>query len=45
MISHKAVLEQLCGDIGDAFPNAYTNEKVYVRFAGVKFGEHAGNAL
>ena len=27
VISHKANLKQLCGDIGNAFPNAYTNEK------------------
>ena len=25
VISHKDNLEQLCGDIGNAFPNAYTN--------------------
>ena len=42
VISHKAGLTQLCGDIGNAFPNAYTNEKVYVKEAGLEFGEHAG---
>ena len=28
VISHKDNLKQLCGDIGNAFQNAYTNEKV-----------------
>ena len=42
VISHKAGLEQLCGDIGNAFPNAYTNEKVYVKKAGPEFGKYAG---
>ena len=39
IISHKANLEQLCGDIGNAFPNAYTKEKVYIPKAGIEFGE------
>ena len=30
VISHKANLEHLCGDIGNVFPNAYTKEKVYI---------------
>lgn len=42
VISHKAGLEQLCGDIGNAFPNAYTNEKVYIRKAGPEFGKYEG---
>ena len=29
MIAHKANLEILCGDIGNAYVNAYTNEKLY----------------
>ena len=45
VISHKANLKQLCGDIGNAFPNAYTNEKIFVRKAGVEFGEHAGKTI
>ena len=45
VISHKAGLQQLCGDIGNAFPNAYTKEKVYIREAGLEFGEHAGKCI
>jgi hypothetical protein len=30
VISHKQQLRQLCGDIDNAYENAYTNEKVYV---------------
>ena len=45
VISHKANLEQLCGDIGNAFPYAYTNEKVYILCAGIKFGELAGKCI
>ena len=45
MISHKANLEQLCGDIGDAFPNAFTKEKVYILNADIEFGEHVGKCI
>ena len=45
VISHKANLQQLCGDIGNAFPNAYTNEKVYIPKAGIEFGELAGKCI
>ena len=45
VISHKANLEQLCGDIGNAFPNAYTKEKVYIEKAGLEFGELAGKCI
>ena len=45
VISHKANLKQLCGDIGNAFPNAYTKEKVYIPKAGIEFGEHAGKCI
>ena len=45
VIAHKAGMEQLCGDIGNAFPNAYTNEKVYIPVAGPEFGEHEGKAI
>ena len=45
VISHKANLEQLCGDIGNAFPNAYTKEKVYIPKAGIEFGDHSGKCI
>ena len=37
----------LCGDIGNAFPNAYTNEKVicYIPCAGIEFGDLAGKFI
>jgi hypothetical protein len=44
VISHKAKLEQLCGDVSLAFVNAYTLEKVYV-IAGPEFGEHQGKTV
>ena len=34
-------MSQLCGDVGNAYVNATTNEKVYAR-AGPEFGEHEG---
>ena len=40
MISHTANLKQLCGDIGNAFQNSYTNEKVYILKSGIKFGRY-----
>ena len=45
VISHKANLKQLCGDIGNAFPNAYTNEKVYIPKAGIEFGKYVGKQI
>ena len=45
VISHRVGLKQLCGDIGNAFPCAYTNEKVYVRVAGQEFGEKQGMVI
>ena len=45
VITHKANLQQLCGNIGNAFPNAYTNEKVYVRKAGPEFGVNSGKTI
>ena len=36
MIAQKAKLEILCGDIGNAYVNAYTKEKVYA-IAGNEF--------
>jgi hypothetical protein len=37
VIAHKQSLEQLCGDVANAFPNAVTNERVWAR-AGPEFG-------
>ena len=31
--------------IGNAFPNAYTNEKVYIPCSGIEFGEFAGKCI
>mmetsp|Transcript_25890 Transcript_25890/g.30071 ORF Transcript_25890/g.30071 Transcript_25890/m.30071 type:complete len:191 (+) Transcript_25890:856-1428(+) len=45
VIAHKANLKQLSGDIGNAFPNAHTGEKVYVTKAGPEFGEHQGKMI
>ena len=36
VIAHKVKLEILCGDIGNAYVNAYTNEKLY-SIAGAEF--------
>ena len=38
VIAHKANLEIMCGNIGNAYVNAYTNKKVYA-IAGDKFGK------
>ena len=38
MIAHKTGTTQLCGNIGNAYVNAFTNEKVYT-VAGKEFGE------
>lgn len=45
VIADKVGLKELCGDIGNAFPNAYTSEKVYVPKAGPEFGENEGKAI
>ena len=37
VISHKAVLEQFCGDIGNDFPNDDTKDKMYICKAGTEF--------
>jgi hypothetical protein len=44
VISHKKQLRQLCGDIGNAYVNAFTNEKVYAR-AGPEFGTLEGSIV
>ena len=41
LIADKNRLYRLCGDVGNAFVNAYTNEKVYCR-AGPEFGDREG---
>ena len=37
-------LKQLCGDVGNAFVNAYTNELVYC-WAGPEFGDRQGSII
>ena len=44
VIAHKMDLKQMQGDIGNAYVNAYTNEKVYSR-AGPEFGAMEGEIL
>ncbi len=44
VIAHKQGLKQLCGDVGNAYINAYTNEKVYAR-AGPEFGTKEGSTV
>jgi hypothetical protein len=41
LIAESQHLKVLCGDIGNAFIQAKTNERVYTR-VGNEFGEHAG---
>ena len=41
VIAHSQKLEALCGDIGNAFVTAYTEEKVYC-IAGPEFGKRQG---
>jgi hypothetical protein len=45
VIAHKRNLKLLCGDVGNAYVNAYTNEKVFSR-CGMEFGqEYFGKTL
>lgn len=44
VIAHKNGMKQLMGDVGNAYPNAYTNEKIYCK-AGPEFGELAGRTI
>ena len=37
-------LEQLCGDVGNAFLNAFTDEKIYC-IAGPEFGDQEGSVV
>ena len=37
VIAHKTGMDQLCGDVGNAYVNAFTNKKVYAR-CGREFG-------
>ena len=41
LIAHQHNLKQLCGDVGNAYVNAYTNEKVFA-IAGPEFGKYEG---
>ena len=45
MILHKAILEQLCGDISNVLPNANTKEKIYIPKTRLEFGEHVGECI
>ena len=40
-IAHKANLKQMCGDIGNVYVNATTNEKVFTG-ARPEFGDYKG---
>ena len=44
VIAHRDKLKILCGDIGNAFINAYTKEKVFAR-AGPEFGQREGSVV
>ena len=44
VIAHKHNLKQLCGDVGNAYVNAYTAERVYA-IAGPEFGEKEGSVV
>ena len=44
VIAHKANLKILCGDIGNAYVNDYTNEKVYA-IAGDEFGKEMKGSI
>ncbi len=44
VIANKNKLDMLVGDVGNAFVNAYTNEKVYSR-AGPEFGDREGSIV
>ena len=44
VIAHHHGLKTLCGDVGNAFINAYTKEKVWAR-AGPEFGSRAGSIV
>jgi hypothetical protein len=44
VIAHKQGLKLLCGDVGNAYVNAFTNELVYCR-AGPEFGEELQDSI
>ena len=44
VIAHKTGMRQLCGDVANAYVNAYTNERVYA-IAGAEFGELRGRVV
>ena len=37
VITHKADMKQICSDIGNYFPDSYTNEEFFVQRAGPEF--------
>jgi hypothetical protein len=44
VIAHAQGLEEVCGDIGNAYVNAYTSERVYA-IAGKEFGDKEGQVV
>ena len=45
VIADKTGMEQLCGDVSNAYVNAATSHKVYVAEAGPEFGERQGQMI
>ena len=45
VIADKLGLKQLCGDVSNAYVNAKTSHKVYVKKAGPEFGSRAGQMI
>ena len=45
IVYHKEDMNQRFDDIGNAFTNAYKNEKVFVKRAGSEFVEHEGKVI
>ena len=45
VIADKLGLKKLCGDVSNAYVNAKTPHKVYVKKAGPKFGSRAGQII
>jgi hypothetical protein len=44
VIAHKTGMDQLCGDVGNAYVNAFTNKKVNA-IAGKEFGESLAGSV
>ena len=45
VISHKTYMTQLCDCMRNDFPNAYKNEKLFVKRSGTEFVEHEGKVI